>query len=342
MNSTNKILIVEDELTNAILLKRVISRAGFNPTVAHSGVDALKFLKSESFDAVLTDWMMPQIDGIELIRQIRENYDKPPYIIMVTALVSEGAKSYALESGADDYIAKPIDVDEVLTRLKDGLLRHNQSVPEKISTVVTKNINVNPPFPGVFLASSTGGPPALLSVFKNIDHSLKAAYFVVQHGPAWMLETFSMRLAKETKFTVNIASNNMMPEIGNIYLAPGDKHIRIDKETYRILLDSGPKENFVRPSADPMFRSAAECFGKYGIGIILTGLGSDGALGAAELSSAKGEVFIQDPETAVAPSMPKAAIKTCMNHKIVKLEDIGKRINEKVFPLAASLKVNKR
>lgn len=342
MDNSKKILIVEDELTNAILLKRVISRAGFVPTVAHSGVDALKILKKETFDAILTDWMMPQIDGIELIRQIRENYDKPPYIIMVTALVSEGAKSYALESGADDYIAKPIDVDEVLTRLKEGLQRHTQTVPEKISTIVKQNVDINPPFPGVFLASSTGGPPALLTVFKNIDNSLKAAYFVVQHGPSWMLETFSMRLSKETNFTVNIATNNMMPEIGNIYLAPGDKHIRIDKETHRILLDSGPKENFVRPSADPMFRSAAESFGKYAIGVILTGLGSDGALGAAELASAKGEIIIQDPETAVAPSMPNAAIKTGINHKKVKLDDIGKRINEKVFPLAASLKMNSK
>lgn len=338
MPETYKILVVEDELTNAILLKRVLNKAGYNTVIAHSGADALKHLDKETFDAVLTDWMMPQIDGIELIRQLRKKIKQVPYIIMITALVSEGARSYALESGADDYIAKPIDVDEVLIRLNDGLKRHKQSEPEPINNIVTRDVKVTPPFPGVFFATSTGGPPTLIDVFKNIDPTLKAAYFVVQHGPAWMLETFSMRLARETNFIVNLASNNMMPEIGNIYIAPGDKHIRIDKNTYHILLDDGPKENFVRPAADPLFRSAAETFGKYSVGVILTGLGRDGAQGAAELYSSKGTIIIQDPETAVAPSMPNTAIKTGIAHKLVKLENIGKVINEVVFPLSNDLK----
>lgn len=342
MDKTHKILIVEDELTNAILLKRVINKAGFNTVVAHSGAEALKQIDAEKFDAVLTDWMMPQIDGIELIRQIRKKIKNPPYIIMITALVSEGARSYALESGADDYIAKPIDVDEVLTRLKDGLKRHKQDIPENLNSIVTRDVDVIPPYVGVFLASSTGGPPALLEVFKNVDKSLKAAYFIVQHGPAWMLETFSMRLAKETGFVVNIASNNMTPETGNIYLAPGDKHMRIDKGTYKIALDSGPKENFVRPSADPLFSSAAELFGKYALAVVLTGLGSDGARGLTEIASAKGNIIIQDPDTAIAASMPRSAIKTGIKHKKAKLENIGKLINETVFPNAASLKMNKK
>lgn len=338
MSDSTKVLIVEDELTNAILLKRVLNKAGYNTVIAHSGADALKHLDKEKFDAVLTDWMMPQIDGIELIRQIREKVKDIPYIIMITALVSEGARSYALESGADDYIAKPIDVDEVLIRLKDGLKRHKQAAPININKTVTKDIKVNPPFVGVFIATSTGGPPTLIDVFKNIDPTIKASFFIVQHGPAWMLETFSMRLERETKFSVNLASHNMTPELHNIYIAPGDKHLRIDKDTYQIILDDGPKENFVRPAADPMFRSAASAFGKYSVGVILTGLGRDGAQGAAELVSSKGTLIIQDPETAVAPSMPNTAIKTGIDHKLVKLENIGKTINEVVFPLAAGLK----
>lgn len=341
MENTHKILIVEDELTNAILLKRVINKAGFNTVIAHSGAEALKQVDIQSFDAILTDWMMPQIDGIELIRQIRKKFKNPPYIIMITALVSEGARSYALESGADDYIAKPIDVDEVLTRLRDGLKRHKQEVPDDLKSIITKDVNVIPPFVGVFLASSTGGPPALLEIFKNVDKSLKAIYFIVQHGPAWMLDTFSMRLAKETGFMVNIAANNMTPEMGNIYIAPGDKHLRIDKDTYKILLDNGPKENFVRPSADPLFRSAAESFGKYSLAVVLTGLGSDGARGITDISSVKGNIIIQDPDTAIAASMPRSALKTGVKHKKSKLENIGKLINETVFPVAASLKMKK-
>ncbi len=126
MADLKKILVVEDELTNAILLKRVLSKAGYSVLVSHNGTDALRHLEKDYFDAVLTDWMMPQVDGIELIRRLREMKKELPLIIMITALVSEGARSYALESGSDDFIAKPIDVDELLTRLKDGLERNRQ------------------------------------------------------------------------------------------------------------------------------------------------------------------------------------------------------------------------
>ena len=91
----------------------------------------LKILEKDNFDAVLTDWMMPKVDGIELIRLIRNRTSELPYIIMITALHSDGAMNYALDSGADDYISKPFNVNELLSILKDGLLRKNQDIPLK-------------------------------------------------------------------------------------------------------------------------------------------------------------------------------------------------------------------
>lgn len=333
-----KILVVEDELTNAILLKRILAKAGYNVVVAHNGLDALKHVDREKFDAVLTDWMMPQIDGIELIRRLRDNVKPLPFIIMITALVSEGARTYALESGADDYIAKPIDVDELLTRLKDGLARHKQSAPKQVAQVVTRNVDVVPPFVGVFIGTSTGGPPTLLELFRNIPENISAAFFIVQHGPPWMLETFSQRLQRETGLKINLAINNTKAEMGNVYVAPGDQHLRVEPDTYKIILDDGPKENFVRPAADPLFRSGAEAFGRYSIGVVLTGLGRDAAQGAAQIASVNGVVLVQDPDTAVAPSMPRTVIDSGINHKVINIENMAKEISETVFPLAASLK----
>lgn len=338
MSDLKKILVAEDELTNSILLKRLLSKAGYSVIVSHNGADALKHLEKEKFDALLTDWMMPNMDGIELIRRVREKVRPLPLIIMITALVSEGARSYALESGADDYIAKPIDVDELLTRVKDGLAKKQQVEPKKTETVVEKEIDVVPPFLGVGICTSTGGPPTLIEIFKNVDENTKAAFFVVQHGPPWMLETFSQRLQREAKLKVVLASNGMQSEPGNIYIAPGDKHMRVEKETMKIVLDDGPKENFVRPAADPLFRSMADAFGKFSIGVVLTGLGRDGAQGVAQIGSAKGTVIIQDPETAVAPSMPRTAINTGTKHKMVALPELGKTLSETIFPMAASLK----
>lgn len=339
MSDLKQVLVVEDELTNAILLKRILIRAGYSTVVAHNGMEALKHLDKEKFDAVLTDWMMPQIDGIELIRRLREKVKPLPLIIMITALVSEGARAYALESGADDYIAKPIDVDELITRLKDGLDKHTQSFPGKVAQIITRETDVLPPFIGVGIGTSTGGPPTLIELFKNLPDGLNAAFYIVQHGPSWMLETFSQRLQKETKYSVSLAMHGMESEPGHIYIAPGDKHMKIEPGTYRIMLDDGPKENFVRPAADPMFRSIAEAFGKYSLGVILTGLGRDGAQGASQIVAVKGSIIVQDPETAVAPSMPNTVIQTGIDHKTAPLSTISKLIAETIFPVAAQLKI---
>lgn len=338
MSEIKKILVAEDELTNSILLKRILSKAGYSIVVAENGVDALKHLEREQFDALLTDWMMPEMDGIELIRRARERITPIPLIIMITALVSEGARNYALESGADDYIAKPIDMNEILTRLKDGLDRREQKAPDKVSRIVTMNTDAHPPFVSVVIGTSTGGPPTLIKLFQSIPETTHAAFYIVQHGPPWMLETFSQRLQRETKLKVSLAFNRIISEPGNIYIAPGDKHLRIEPRTFRLLLDDGPKENFVRPAADPLFRSAAEAFGKYCIGVILTGLGRDGAQGAAQIAASQGVVLVQAPETAVAPSMPKTIIESGVHHKAIHINDLGKIITDTVFPLAAQLK----
>jgi two-component system, chemotaxis family, protein-glutamate methylesterase/glutaminase len=339
MSELKKILVAEDELTNSILLKRILSKAGYSVVVAENGVDALKHLEKEHFDALLTDWMMPEMDGIELIRRTRERLQNIPFIIMITALVSEGARTYSLESGSDDYIAKPIDVTELLTRLKDGLDRRDQSAPiPRLGTIITREIDVVPPFVGVAIATSTGGPPTLIQIFQQMPENTKAAFFIVQHGPPWMIETFSQRLQRETKLKVSLALNKVHVEVGNIYIAPGDRHLRIEPKSFKIILDDGPKENFVRPSADPLFRSTADAFGRFSIGVVLTGLGRDGAQGSLQIASVKGTVIVQDPETAVAPSMPRTIIESGIQHKIAQLNDLSKILSETIFPMAVNLK----
>ncbi len=343
MEPIKKILVAEDELTNSILLKRLLTKAGYSVVVANNGMDAYSHLEREQFDALLTDWMMPNMDGIELIRKVRETLTQIPLMIMITALVSEGARSYALESGADDYIAKPIDVEELLTRVKDGLAKKEQKAPlTGGENVITNDQDNLPPCVGVCVATSTGGPPTLIELFRQIPDDTFAAFYVVQHGPSWMLETFSQRLQKETKLRVSLAGNGVATEVGNVYIAPGDKHLRVEHGTYRLLLDEGPKENFVRPAADPLFRSVAAAYGKFCVGVVLTGLGRDGAQGAAHIASAHGSVIVQDPETAVAPSMPKTIIEGGISHKVTPLSGIGKLVSETIFPLAAKIKANNR
>jgi len=333
-----KILVVEDELTNSILIKKVLTTAGYLVLVAQNGADALKFLEKETFDAVLTDWMMPHIDGIELIRRIRESIDPLPLIIMITALVSQDAREYALEAGADDYIAKPIDINELTSRLEEGLLKKSQTAP--LEPIKAKKVNkgANPPFGAVVIATSTGGPPTLIEIFNKLNVNSGVAYLIVQHGPPWMLDTFAQRLQKETTMKVFTPVNGTRIEPNCVYVAPGDLHMRVHKSDNKIVLDDAPKENFVRPAADPLFRSAAEYFGEYCIGVVLTGLGRDGTAGATELNAAGGVVLVQDPKSATAQSMPTAVINSNTPHKVVHLQNMAEEINKEALLIHSKLK----
>lgn len=333
-----RILVVEDEHVGALLLRRLLLKSGYDVVVSNNGSEAISQMKNEKFDAVLTDWMMPQTDGIELIKHIRRHIKPLPFIILITALVSEGSKQYAIDSGADDFISKPVDVSELLVRLKDGLERQSQLNPVVPVSIVSRELNVKPPHVCVAIASSTGGPPTLMHLFKELEWRNNAAYLVVQHGPAWMLETFSERLQREAGMPVNLVSNRMIIEPGSIYLAPGDKHIRVDKDSYHVIIDNGPKENFVRPSAEPLFRSVADAYGRFTIGVVLTGLGRDGAQGAARIAGVKGTILVQDPLTCIAPSMPTTVLESGIPCRKVAYDDLPKVLSETIFPLAANLK----
>ena len=336
-----KILVAEDELTSSLLLKRLLTKLGYLVVVAHNGTDAFKHIQKERFDIVLTDWMMPQMDGIELIRRIREDIHPTPIIIMITALVSESSKNYALESGADDFVAKPIDIDELKVIIEDNLSKNTQKdneIREVKKEVVSEII---PAFAGCVIVTSTGGPPTLIKLLKEIPKHTKAAFYIVQHGPTWMLKTFATRLQKETELKVILATDGMKSELGNIYLAPGDFHLKINKDL-TLSLDNGPKENFVKPAADPLFRTAARAFGKYLTAVILTGLGKDGTNGATAIANNGGDIIVQDPQSAIAPSMPRSIIDKKIKNKVFDLDTLPREISKSIEQRNYLLKERKK
>lgn len=340
MSYKAKILVVEDESINSILLKRILTKAGYDVVVSQNGLDALKVIKTTNFDVILTDWMMPQLDGIELIRRIRDNVSVIPLIIMVTAIVSEEAKEYSLKTGADEFVSKPIDEVELLSLIDIGLAKKNHILPDILISKKRESFKGKPEFPVVVIATSTGGPPTLIEIFQKIDPQIEVAYFIVQHGPKWMLETFANRLQKETKLKVISPTNGTKIEPRTVYVAPGDVHMKIKSHGKSIELLDTPKINFVRPAADPLFQSAAEAYGDYCTAVVLTGLGNDGALGAKEISSYGGNVIIQDPFTATVNSMPKSVIKANVPHKVYELKDLAEAINNESFSLVKKLKKN--
>lgn len=344
-NGSKKVLIVEDHENTAKYFAKVLVNAGFAVDYVISGEAALKLLKKIKYDLVITDWLMPVMDGIQLINLIREKISPVPLIIMITARQSEKAKETAMFSGADEFVTKPVNsvllqnlVQSLLERLNTSGIS-SEEILTLSQTLEPKEFRL-PPFVAVTIAASTGGPPTLIDVLRNIQPGFRAVIYIVQHGPAWMLEAFPVRITESTGHTAYVAADGMEVKQGCIYLAPGEIHMVINPETYRIELYEGPKENFVIPAADPLFRSAARAFGKFAIGVVLTGLGADGSLGAASIAAAGGRVIVQDPATAIAPSMPRSVINSKILCQVFPMDEVGNVVSTGIFQLSATLKKN--
>jgi two-component system chemotaxis response regulator CheB len=300
------------------------------------GFAAKNALKNEKFDAVLTDWMMPLMDGLELIGFIKKEVSPRPVILIITALASKDAKEKALSAGADDFIPKPFRSSDILDRLTLNLLRNNADQQRNYSGGETSRAKL-PDFVGVGIAASTGGPQTLIKVFSGLKYTNKAAFFVVLHGPAWMLETFSDRIQKETDLVVKLGKDGMNITAGTVYVAPGEFHMVVNSNRNSIQLIDSPPENYVKPSADPLFKSIADAFGNYTVGVVLTGMGKDGSTGAGYISAAGGVVIAQDPSTAALPSMPKSAIELRIARLVVPLEDVASVITQNVNSIYRNL-----
>lgn len=335
-----RVLVTDDNKSTQKLLRNILMSKGFKVFVASDGNEAIDYLERFEFDVVLTDWLMPEKDGLHLVKYIRKNLEKQPLVIMLTALTSDKSKNLALDSGADDFLNKPIDSKQIIDTIDTILARSNQNVTKAEDIKASYN-DVIPPFVGVVIAASTGGPPVLIDLFKNTPYNHHAAYYIVQHGPAWMFESFVKRLQMETKMPVKVGVDGEESKPGYIYVAPGDIHMIIDEE-YKIRLWDGPKENYIKPAADPLFRSAAKLFGKYCVGLILTGLGKDGTKGAAHVASAKGKIIIQSPKDAAAPSMPSSAIQSGVKHIISEENELATQMHTYIYSLSSNLTVTKQ
>ena len=183
------------------------------------------------------------MDGIELIRKVRDKTPPSPiYLDDYCPRVGQ-CKELCLRIGRDDFIAKPLDTDELLSIIKDGLNKNKNEIPaEKPGKFHLLN-TIKPPFTGVVITASTGGPPALTRFFRVIGEIHNAAFFIVQHGPPWMLETFAKRLQNETKHNVKLAKNGMLSEGGIFTLHPVTCILKL-KPAVLNLIDEGPESEF--------------------------------------------------------------------------------------------------
>lgn len=331
-----RVLIVDDESSSVRILKRILSSKDYILDDASNGKEALVKLEKNQYHALLTDWLMPGINGVQLIQHVRKNIKKQPIIIMTTIVDSLQAKEDILEIGADYYLSKPYALKELTGHLDEGLARLQQS-PLNLNLIRSQEKQVVlPPCIAVVIASSTAGCEALRKVFYGFP-SCNASFFVVQHGPKWVIEELARQIQLNTELNVMVAADSQTVKPGYLYIAPADSHLCIQQKSFSIKLTDDPKENFVRPSADPLFRTAAKAFGRFTIGAVLTGLGMDGTYGSAHIVASKGIVIAQDPKTAIASTMPKTVISSGLACDNIPLNNMQSTILEEVEKLSQQL-----
>ena len=317
-----KILIVEDQINMVLAYRMALVDTNHELSVARNGSEAIPLFQRNQFDAVITDWMMPNQNGIELIRWIRAHVQPAPPIVMITALGLHGAAEKALDAGADEYLVKPIVPDQLLSVLDRLQKRQRKEVDISNFDAPSSSLRTEPRFHAVAIAAGSGAAPDLERLLTAASANMKAAFLVVIHGPDWGLNAVVQKLAQKISTSLGFAKDGQKVETGKIFFAPGNHHMVVHPEQLTIQLQNSEPENFVRPAADPLMRSVARAFGHRSVGVVLGGLGSDGTTGAGFIHTAGGNVIVLDPKEAVVPQMSQNVIDIGMADQVLKMDGI--------------------
>ncbi len=315
-------MLVDDSLVVRSVLERIIgTQPGMTicASVA-SAADAIDWLAADRADVIILDIEMPGMSGITALPHILEQAAHARVLILSSNCEEGGpAAVEALARGASDTLAKPGkgsfagQFTEILVQRVRSLAAAPVALPPALAAEVRLDPVALAPAPDgpiacIAVAASTGGIPAFASFLANLDARIAAPILLTQHLPDAFIPYYAQQIATASKRSVHVARPGMRLMPRAVYLAPGDAHLSVVRVArhVEILLEYHPVANGCCPSADPMFAGVAEVYGAKGVGIVLSGMGRDGADGAAELRKAGGMVLAQAPESCVVWGMPGA------------------------------------
>lgn len=333
MNDKRKIrvLVVDDSIVFREVLSRGISS---DPdlevaAVANDPFDARDKIVQFKPDVMTCDVEMPKMNGIEFIRRLMPQYPLPIVVVSgVSNIVFD-----AMNAGAIDFIAKPdirsaggikAFINELNVKIKTAStanLTHWKNI--EISQKLTGRVNAGASRGVIAIGASTGGTEAIYSILKCLPENMPGIV-VVQHIPPVFSRLYAERLNSTTWFRVKEAETGDFVESGRVLIAPGDKHMKIEKagDKYRVKCFKGEKVNGHCPSVDVLFESVAKEAGRAAIGVILTGMGYDGAKGLLSMRNNGARTIGQDEKTCVVYGMPKVAYNVGAVERQASLDNI--------------------
>ncbi|MDY0350581.1 MAG: chemotaxis response regulator protein-glutamate methylesterase [Desulfobulbaceae bacterium] len=313
-----------------------------------NGIKAMECIRSTPPHVVTLDIQMPEMDGLETLEAIQKiNADLPPDrrigVIMLSSHTRRGADITvkALEMGAFDFIPKPESASlranlDLLGRQLAVKIRNYAAVSLPASRL-RRPVTTGPATPvrtgrdtafreieAVMIGVSTGGPKALAEILPPLCAGIDVPVFIVQHMPPTFTQSLAKSLNAKCRYEITEGADGDIAARRRVYIAPGGRHMVLERKEgkARIVINDLPPEKGCRPSIDLLFRSGAEVFGRSVIGVILTGMGSDGTEGARELKREGALIIAQDEETSVVWGMPGSAKAAGAVDDILPLHDI--------------------
>jgi two-component system chemotaxis response regulator CheB len=369
-NKKFRVLVVDDSAFMRKVLETIFNADDQLQVIgqAKDGREAIALAESLKPDVITMDINMPHVDGLQATAQIMTTNPRP--IVIVSSESRDGAASTlkALELGAIEFVAKPssgIDLD--MQSVKDDLLRKVR-MAAKVRVVRTasrlastvqgsaapgtnlpplsspapkrpQTTSLDQRFPIVVLGASTGGPATVMRLAPGFTRDFPAAVFLVQHMPAAFTTQYAAQLAEFTSIRVKEAEANETVQPGTLYICPGAQHLRV-MPTGRIQLDgTSGRINGYLPCIDVTMETVAAYAGAMTIGVVLTGMGNDGAAGAKAIQAANGLVIAQDEATSVIFGMPAEAIKVGAVEQVLGIDDIYAAIEKRVIGICKATPV---
>ncbi|MDR5866902.1 protein-glutamate methylesterase/protein-glutamine glutaminase [Halomonas koreensis] len=334
-----KVLCVDDSALIRDLLTEIINSQPDMEVVAVAPdpIAARDLIKKHNPDVLTLDVEMPRMDGLDFLERLMRL--RPMPVLMVSSLTQSGSEVTlrALELGALDFVAKPS------LGIRSGMQAYAEEIADKLRAAARSRPRQAPrrstPAPQtlkaplvsseklIIIGASTGGTEAIRSVLEPLPPN-SPAILITQHMPGGFTRSFAERLDRGCQISVKEASDGERILPGHAYIAPGDTHLKLARSgaNYVARLDAGPPVNRHRPSVDVLFHSAATQAGRNAIGVLLTGMGKDGAAGLLEMRQAGSPTLAQDEASCVVFGMPREAIALGAASEVVPLDEVAPRL----------------
>lgn len=342
-----RVMVVDDTVLYRKVLSDILSSIQGVEVVgtATDGKVALAKIPQLEPDLLTLDFDMPIMDGLEVLERVRRDHPDLK-VVMVSTHTKEGAAITlkALELGALTFVTKPktdnplssqnvlLDqllpvVKEIMAQLQPSQPAVSNAAPRTVTSVAgTGRIRI------VAIGISTGGPKALAELIPCLPKDLRTPVVIVQHMPSEFTAALAESLDRKSALTVIEAENGMALRGGTVFIAPGGKQMKVVNTSGKSVLEinSDPPENHCQPSVDYLFRSISKVYGKHALGIIMTGMGSDGVLGLRLMKRLGAQVIAQDKQSCVIFGMPGEAINAGVVDSVVPLDHIASEIVQRV------------